>query len=347
MGFQFGNEVEWLNRISPLIAHLKKGLSMEEAIMKVKLAQVDYKALTSFEKSWFKKIIPFYTFTRRQIPFVLENISDPSSGMSQMAKTMFRTKQAMDDPNDPTPDWISHGVNLPLHKLGLGGSQPGMARYLTGLGGAIGGAEDVMSLISPGHGVMDTMGRTSARMGARANPIAQVPIELMTGVSLFHQRPYKDMKSPTARLLGQVSGSEFVPKFPSPQLDMLLQRIPGFGRGVSTARTIVDSTRRPIFDEEGGFSVGNLLARTVPAVTGAKVHDTDMSRIKNRLLQSRLEEILSRNPNMVKFSQIYIPEDKLGALSQEELEAYMLYKKLGSAAARASYARKKAAEYSN
>jgi hypothetical protein len=50
---------------------------------------------------------------------------------------------------------------------------------------------------------------------------------------------------------------------------------------------------------------------------------------------------------MVKFSQIYIPEDKLGALSQEELEAYMLYKKLGSAAARASYARKKAAEYSN
>ena len=347
MGFQLGNEVEWLNRISPLIAHLKKGLSMEEAIMKVKLAQVDYKALTPFEKEWFKKIIPFYTFTRRQIPFVMEQISDPSSGMSQMAKTMFRTKKAMEDPNDPIPDWISHGVNLPLHKLGLGGSQPGMARYLTGLGGFIGGAEDVMSLISPGHGLMDTVARSSARMGARANPAAQVPIEMMTGVSLFHQRPYKDMKSPTARLLGQVSGSELVPKWPSPQLDMLLQRIPGFGRTVSTARTITDGTRRPIFDEEGGFSVANLLARTVPTVTGAKVHDTDMNRIKNRLLQNRLEEILSRNPNMVKFSQIYIPQDKLMALSQEEREAYMLYKKLGSAAAKASYARRKAAEYSN
>lgn len=346
-GFQLGNEVEWLNRISPLIAHLKKGLSMEEAIVKVKLAQVDYKALTPFEKEWFKKIIPFYTFTRRQIPFVMEQISDPSSGMSQMAKTMFRTKKAMEDPNDPIPDWISHGVNLPLHKLGLGGSEPGMARYLTGLGGFIGGAEDVMSLISPGHGPMDTIARSSARMGARANPAAQVPIEMMTGVSLFHQRPYKDMKSPTARLLGQVSGSEFVPKWPSPQLDMLLQRIPGFGRTVSTARTITDSTRRPIFDEEGGFSVANLLARTVPTVTGAKVHDTDMDRIKNRLLQNRLEEILSHNPNMVKFSQIYIPEDKLMALSQEEREAYMLYKKLGSAAAKASYARRKAAEYSN
>ena len=347
MGFQLGNEVEWLNRISPLVAHLRKGLSIEEAVMKVKLAQVDYKALTSWEKNWFKKVIPFYTFTRRQVPFVLENLSDPSSGMSQMAKTMFRTKDAMDDPNDPTPDWISHGVNLPLHKLGLGGSQPGMARYMTGLGGMIGGAEDVMGLISPGHSPLDTAGRTMGKWGAKLNPLAQVPVEMMTGVSLFHQRPFADMKSPTARLLGEVTGSEFVPKYPSAQLDMLLQRIPGYGRGISTARTLMDRTRRPIIDEEGNFSVGNLLARTVPAGTGMKVHDTDIGRIKNRLLQGRLEEILSRNPNMVKFSQIYIPEDKLGALSQEEREAYMLYKKLGSEASKASRARKKAAEYSN
>ena len=347
MGFQLGNEVEWLNRISPLVAHLRKGLSIEEAVMKVKLAQVDYKALTPWEKNWFKKVIPFYTFTRRQVPFVLENISDPSSGMSQMAKTMFRTKDAMDDPNDPTPDWISHGVNLPLHKLGLGGSQPGMARYMTGLGGMIGGAEDVMGLISPGHSPLDTAGRTMGKWGAKLNPLAQVPVEMMTGVSLFHQRPFADMNSSTARLLGEVTGSEFVPKYPSAQLDMLLQRIPGYGRGISTARTLMDRTRRPIIDEEGNFSVGNLLARTVPAGTGMKVHDTDIGRIKNRLLQGRLEEILSRNPNMVKFSQIYIPEDKLGALSQEEREAYMLYKKLGSEASKASRARKKAAEYSN
>ena len=347
MGFQLGNEVEWLNRISPLVAHLKKGLSMEEAIMKVKLAQVDYKALTPFEKNWFKKVIPFYTFTRRQVPFVLENISDPSSGMSQMAKTMFRTKDAMEDADDPTPDWISHGVNLPLHKLGLGGSQPGMARYMTGLGGAIGGAEDVMGLLKPGHNPMNSAMRTIAGIASRGNPLAQIPVEMMTGVSLFHQRPYADMKSPTARLLGEVTGNEFVPKYPSAQLDMLLQRIPGYGRAISTARTLMDGTRRPIFDEEGNFSVGNLLARTVPVGTGMKVHDTDMSRIKNRLLQGRLEEILSRNPNMVKFSQIYIPEDRLGALSQEEREAYMLYKKLGSQAAKASRARKKAAAYSN
>ena len=350
-GFHVGNEVEFLNRISPLIAHLKKGLSMEEAIMKVKLAQVDYKFLTPWEKQFMKRVIPFYTFTRRQVPFVLEHLTDPSSGMSQMAKTMFRTKHAMEDPNEPTPDWISHGVNLPLHKFpawaGGGGTEPGMARYLTGLGGMIGGAEDVMSLVKPGHGLIDTARRMGSGLAARANPIAVKPLEVISDYSFFYQRPLSDTKSSTARLMGQVSDSEFVPKWPSPHLDTLLQGLPGFGRVVSTAKTLTDTVRKPIIDEEGNFSVGNLLARTMPTATGVKIHDTDLHRNKNRLLQRRLEEILSRNPNMVKFSQIYIPEERLGALSQEELEAYMLYKKLGAAASKASYARKKAAEYSN
>jgi len=194
---------------------------------------------------------------------------------------------------------------------------------------------------------MDTAKRTVSGIFARMNPAAQLPIETATGVSLFHQRPYKDMKSPTARLIGEVSGGEFVSRWPTSEWDMLFHKLPGYGRSISTARTLMDRTRKPILDEEGNFSLGNLLARTVPTVMGSRVTEVSMDRIKNRLLQNRLEEILSGNPSMVKFSQIYIPQEKLGALSQEELEAYMLYKKLGAAAARASYARKKAAEFSN
>jgi hypothetical protein len=347
MGFQLGNEVEFLNRISPLVAHIRKGLSPEEAILKVKLAQVDYKALTPWEKQFMKRVIPFYTFTRRQVPFVVENMLDPSGSMASTAKFMFRAKNAMEDEEEPVPDYISTNINLPLHKLGLGATTEGQARYLTGLGGFIGGLEDVSGLLKPGHGPMDTAGRTISGLMARANPLGQAVVETGTGVSLFHQRPYADMKSPTARLLGEVTGSEFVPKYPSAQLDMLLHKLPGYGRSVSTARTLTDSTRKPLFDEGGNFSAANFLARTVPVALGARITEVPMDRIKNRLLQNRLEELLSNNPSMVKFSQIYIPSDKMGALSQEEREAYMLYKKLGSQAAKASYARKRAAEYSN
>ena len=345
MGFQLGNEVEFLNRISPLIAHIRKGLSPEEAILKVKLAQVDYKALTPWEKTFMKRIIPFYTFTRRQVPFVVENMLDPSGSMATTAKTVFRTKRAMEDTNEPVPDYISTNVNLPLHKLG--GAAEGQARYITGLGGFLGGLEDVSSLIKPGHGFLDTASRTLSGLFGRGLPVGQALVETATGQSLFHQRPYDDMKSPTAKLLGELSGSDTVPRYPSSKADALLGKLPGYGRAISTARTLADETRKPFFDEGGNFSAMNFLARVAPATLGTRITEVPMDRIKNRLLQNKLEEILARNPNMVKFSQMYIPEDKLGALNEDELAAYMLYKKLGSQAAKASYARRKAAEYSN
>jgi len=90
-----------------------------------------------------------------------------------------------------------------------------------------------------------------------------------------------------------------------------------------------------------------MLARVLPASTGIKITDIDPTRGRNKILQERLENMLARNPNVSKFSKMYVPESKLGALSPEELQYYMMYKKLGSEASRASYARRKAAEYSN
>ena len=93
--------------------------------------------------------------------------------------------------------------------------------------------------------------------------------------------------------------------------------------------------------------MANVLARTVPALSGVRVTDTDLVGNRNKLLQERIEEILRRNPNVSKFSKMYVPENRLGSLSPEELEFYLLYKKLGSEASKASHARRKAAAYSN
>ena len=341
-GYQLGNEAEYYLRMAPVIAYLRKGMSLPDAIAKVKLTQVDYKALSQMERHYFRRIIPFYTFTRRQIPFVLEEISNPSSGMSMMTKGLTSAKRSMEDPNEPIPDWISTGVSMPLGK-----TDSGMNRYLTNMGGMIGGAEDVFSLLKPGHGILDTAKRIGGGLMSRANPLLQAPVEHMADYSFFHQRPFSEMKSPTARLIGQVTGTEQLPKYPSVQLDALLSRLPGYGRAVSTARSLTDWPRRPIRGEDGKISVANVLARTVPALSGVRVTDTDLVGNRNKLLQERIEEILRRNPNVSKFSKMYVPENRLGSLSPEELEFYLLYKKLGSEASKASHARRKAAAYSN
>ena len=136
-----------------VIAHVKRGRSMADAITKVKLAQVDYRALSPMERQYFRRIIPFYSFTRRQIPFVLEELSDVRSPMAMTTKGLASVRRSMDDPNEPVPDYLSSGFTLPLHKLGMGSGQEGMARYATGMGGMMGGIEDVYGLIRPGDGV--------------------------------------------------------------------------------------------------------------------------------------------------------------------------------------------------
>jgi len=342
LGHQLASEQEYYLRVAPVIAYLQRGMSLSDAITKVKLTQVDYNALSSMEKHYLRRIIPFYTFTRRQIPFVLEELSNPSSGMSTMIKGVARGKRAGEDPNEPTPDWLSTGISIPLGK-----TEAGLSRYLTNMGGFLGGPEDVLSLLKPGHGPMETVGRTLSGLGARANPIGQQFFEMTAQRSLFYQRPFSELKSPTARLIGQLSDSEQMPKYPSMQLDALLSRIPGYSRLVSSARTLTDSTRRPIRSEDGSVNVGNVLARTLPFAMGMRYTDTDLAASRNKVLQGRIEELLARNPNVSKFSKMYVPESRLGALSPEELEAYLLYKKLGSEASKASYARRKAAEYSN
>tara|TARA_R110000824_G_scaffold98283_2_gene234485 strand:+ start:515 stop:6394 length:5880 start_codon:yes stop_codon:yes gene_type:complete len=342
VGYQLGNETEFYLRMAPVIAYLRRGMSLSEAITKVKLTQVDYTALSQYERHYLRRIIPFYTFTRRQIPFVLEELSNPSSGMSMVTKGITRAKHSMEDPSQPIPEWISGGISLPLGK-----TDAGLNRYLTNVGGLAGGAEDVFNLLKPGHGIGSTILKTLGGLAARSNPLAQMPIEGITGYSFWNERPFSELKSPTARLIGQVSESEQLPKYPSAQLDALIGRLPGYNRFVSTARSITDSKRRPIWGEDGNVSVANVLARVLPTISGVRITDTDVGRSRNSILQKRMEEILSRNPNVSKFSKMYIPENKLGSLSQEELEAYMIYKKLGSEASKASYARRKAAAYSN
>jgi hypothetical protein len=132
VGLQAGNEAEYWLRMAGLIAHVKRGLSVPDAIAKVKLAQVDYRALTPMERKYFRRIIPFYSFTRRQIPFVMEELSNVRSPMAMMTRGLAATEREQDDPNKPIPDYLSSGFTVPLHRLGMGSGEEGMARYATG-----------------------------------------------------------------------------------------------------------------------------------------------------------------------------------------------------------------------
>jgi hypothetical protein len=53
---------------------VKRGLSPEEAALRVKKYLFDYADLTHFERNVMKRIMPFYTWTRKNIPLQLESL---------------------------------------------------------------------------------------------------------------------------------------------------------------------------------------------------------------------------------------------------------------------------------
>jgi len=329
-----GYEVEGYNRLAPLIAFLKQGFSLDEAIKKVKLAQVDYTMLSDFERKVMRRIIPFYTFTRRQIPFVIEQLANPASAMSQTVKGISRVQGQMVDPENPMPDWISSDFAIPLP-----GGAEGQQRYLTRAGGMLGGMEDVFSLLKPGRTAMSGIRRTLSGIGSRMHPGIQAPVELATGQSLFLQRPLSETKPATARLIGGITGSEQVPSFPGPITESVVSRLPFFGRSVSTLRSLTDP-RRPL-TVDGELSALNLAARMMPSIMGVRISEVNMDRIKNRIMQEAIEEHLKHNTSIRTFKHIYVPEAELANMDEESRALYLLYKQISSEAAKAARARKK------
>lgn len=70
---------EFLARTSTLKALLLEGHSLDDAIDMAKLAHVDYSDLTKFERQVLKRVIPYYTFSRKYTPFALNAMAkDPS-----------------------------------------------------------------------------------------------------------------------------------------------------------------------------------------------------------------------------------------------------------------------------
>lgn len=66
-------------RTATLFALLREGHSLDDAIDVAKLAHVDYSDLTKFERNGMKRAIPYYTFSRKYVPFALDRMAkDPS-----------------------------------------------------------------------------------------------------------------------------------------------------------------------------------------------------------------------------------------------------------------------------
>ena len=102
IGKRVGEAVENNARLANFIDGLRKGLTPADAAKRVKKALFDYGDLTKTEQEVFKRIFPFYTWTRKNIPYQLEMMVKHPGKYKAIDTTRmeFEARLGEEDPNE-------------------------------------------------------------------------------------------------------------------------------------------------------------------------------------------------------------------------------------------------------
>jgi len=180
MGAAAGNWVEDSAKFGLFKERVGKGFTDAAAAKDVRKFLFDYGDLTDIEKQIFKRVMPFYTWTRKNIPLQVAMLIEKPGKFSSLWKVKHAIESSVTgEPLDERllPDWLKDGYNVFV------GQQPGgMANYIR-LEGFL-PSVDISRIGRPGE---ETLGMLS--------PFIKTPVELMTNYNFFYESQIKESEA--------------------------------------------------------------------------------------------------------------------------------------------------------
>lgn len=158
------NAENWGRLVHYLYRREHQKLGVARAAREVRVAHFDYEELTEFERKWAKAILPFYTWTRKNIPYQLRQLASRPGKYSTFPKFAFAAEEAAGGGDgDIVPDYIKNQFGF---KTPFGYFMPQI------------GAADLSVFEDP-----------KSRLLPMVSPFAKVPIELATGTKFGTEIP--------------------------------------------------------------------------------------------------------------------------------------------------------------
>ena len=166
-----GERIQHMMRVSlGMDEMLNHGGSIDSALERIATYHFDYGDLSHFEKSWVKRVIPFYTWTRRNVPLQLEMLAK-NPKVFQNWNTAVRNISENAGPADSM---------VPSYFAALGAFKAGSVN-----GTSIYGSSEMTPMKELQEYTTDPK---STLLGAMATPL-KVPIETWAGKQFFHDMP--------------------------------------------------------------------------------------------------------------------------------------------------------------
>jgi len=167
--------VEDIVRLGIGMDTLKWGGTTDDALERIAKSQFDYDELTSFERDWAKRFIPFYTWTRKNVPYQLKQLAAHPEKYNRLLSAK-RNLELGTEEESVVPDYYLEpfGIRMPFSYKGARVySAPDLpfqdlARYFGGQG-LKGAVQDYIS---------------------GATPIIKTPLEVAFGKQIFTGIPF-------------------------------------------------------------------------------------------------------------------------------------------------------------
>jgi len=185
-GRRAGDAIETNAKMAHFLDKLAKGFTPKEAVESVRKYLFDYSDLTKAETK-IRGIIPFYTWTRKNVPLQLEAMIKQPGKFTAMNKAVENARQVTGVTEDDTPDWMKGEMAIPV-QVGPDGNK----QFL------------MLDLPMTNLNMIGDAKNTAKNALGMLSPLAKIPIEVGTGRQIFTGAPIE--KYPGAR--GRVGNVE-------------------------------------------------------------------------------------------------------------------------------------------
>jgi hypothetical protein len=167
-------------RIAHFTDEFRKSGNTQKAIEAVRRTNFNYSELTPTEQNYFRRIIPFYAFAKKNFQFYINTLADHPEKLSKyqnILEGLESGSQGYDRESwDAMPDYIKDQLAIPIS------NKDGSMSVMSGFGLSA----DAVNDLDPTNfqGLMGSL-----------NPFLKTGAELMTGKSFFHDQDIVDRSS--------------------------------------------------------------------------------------------------------------------------------------------------------
>ena len=177
VGRAVGQFIEHSQKAVAYVTALGQGKNIPEALRLAEAAGFDYRALTKFESQIMRRLIPFYSFTRKNIELQLKTLGENPQRINQVLKFFGNIGETpMAEERASLPSFIRESIGVKLED-----TPEGLKQYVSSFGTPI----EAFTQLFGSNPVL--------RAISQMNPLIKAPIEIGIGKDSFRQMDLKDV----------------------------------------------------------------------------------------------------------------------------------------------------------